>query len=452
MRIENGSITNQNTGEINNEGNLYLDLDFTQNTGATYTGGSSSWLWFEGASNQSINSDAAINITQLRVHNSNRLVLGNQVNISSSVDLNSNGNIELGTNNLVLGAGATITNYDASNYIITNNSGTLQQEVAASNVVFPIGNSSYNPATINNTGTTDNFLIRVEDQVWTNGISGSLETQDIVNRSWHITEETAGGSVSALTVQWDVAQELTSFDRSQSGVAHWTGSVWDHPSTYSIATTVGSSFSQTRTGISSFSPFTVEDSKESLPIELLFFEAHHLDKNNVHLDWATETEINNQGFEVQRMLDTETEFKKVAWVEGFGTTTNLINYELNDLNPHQGITYYRLKQIDFDGTFSYSPVRAVEGYQTGNGSMQVYPIPTRNSLNVDFSNWSEVNTDITIKITDVYGHTLITKNATIQQNTIISINEVQNLLPGTYFLVTNSAAGLDFVRKFTKEK
>ena len=56
------------------------------------------------------------------------------------------------------------------------------------------------------------------------------------------------------------------------------------------------------------------------------------------------------------MLDTETEFRAIDWVDGSGTTTNVVNYSLNDLNPHQGISYYRLKQVNTDRTFSYSKV------------------------------------------------------------------------------------------------
>jgi hypothetical protein len=233
-------------------------------------------------------------------------------------------------------------------------------------------------------------------------------------------------------------------------VAHWGGAYWDHPAVFNAASPTGASFTQTKTGINTFSPFAVEDIKESLPIELLFFEAYRLNKNNVQLDWATESETNNEGFEVERMLDSETEFSKIDWVDGFGTTTNVINYSLNDVNPHQGISYYRLKQLDFDGSFSYSPVRAVEGYKMDGGSLLVYPVPVRDVLMVDFSKWTEDETDVVLKVIDVYGRTLITKKVLVQQNSIVEIQEVESLLAGTYFLVISSDKLTNVIRKFTK--
>lgn len=449
LKVTGGGVFNKANGAIDNDGNLYLDLNWAQSGAATnYIG--NGWMWFEGNVNQNLGSIAPITIPKLRVDNGNRLVLDDNINVSLEVDLLNNGSIELGTNNLVMLPGATIVNYDPNNYIITNNTGTLQQTVGGLNVFFPVGNSTYNPAIVSNTGVLDNIMARVEDQVWDHGTTGTPETQDIVNRTWHVSEQTIGGSSVNLTVQWDVAQELFGFDRSQSGVAHWGGAYWDHPAVFNAASPAGASFTQTKTGINTFSPFAVEDIKESLPIELLFFEAYRLNKNNVQLDWATESETNNEGFEIERMLDSETEFSKIDWVDGFGTTTNVINYSLNDVNPHQGISYYRLKQLDFDGSFSYSPVRAVEGYKMDGGSLLVYPVPVRDVLKVDFSKWTEDETDVVLKVIDVYGRTLITKKVLVQQNSIVEIQEVESLLAGTYFLVISSDKLTNVIRKFTK--
>lgn len=448
LKINNGGVINKNNGNINNEGNLYVDLDWTQSGATTsYTG--SGLLSFEGNGNQTLSSTQPIAIARLRVDNGNRLILNTNVTVSDQVDLINNGNIELGASNLELASGATVTNFDHNHFVITNSTGVLQQEVGNTNVVFPVGNSTYNPATLNNAGTLDNFGTRVEDQVLDNGTTGTPETQDIVNRSWHITEATTGGSAVTLTVQWNVSDELPGFIRAQSGVAHWNGSTWEHPTTYAAATPVGASFMHTRTGISSFSPFAVEDIKETLPIELSFFEAQRLDKDNVQLDWATVSETNNRGFEIERMLDTESEFHKINWVDGVGNSTSYLRYNLNDVNSHKGISYYRLKQIDFDGTYSYSPVRAVAGNQSNNNTIQVYPVPTKDHLIVDLSNWD--NDDVAIKIIDVHGRILFVKEITIQQNHLIKIDEVRDLPSGTYFVSIGNDRNYKIIRKIIKE-
>jgi hypothetical protein len=450
LKIDNGGVINNNNGNISNEGNLYLDLDWTQ-SGATTDYSGAGWLTFEGNINQNLSSDLPITIPMLRVDNGNRLILNDDITVSTQVDLINNGSIELGTSNLVLTPAATIVNFDPNHFIITNNTGILQQEVGAANVVFPIGNSTYNPATLNNTGTVDNFKARVEDLVWDFGTTGTPETQDIVNRSWHITESITGGSSSTLTVQWDVPQELPGFNRAQSGVAHWNGAIWEHPLVYTAATPIGPSFSQTRTGVTSFSPFAVEDINELLPVELLFFEAHRLDKNEVQLNWATESELNNKGFDVERMLDTETEFSKIDWVDGTGNSTSVINYSVNDLNPHQGVSYYRLKQIDFDGTYAYSPIRAVEGTKSNdNSTIQVYPVPTKDHLIIDFSNWENSDANAVLTIVDVHGRVLFMKEIPVQQNDLIRIDEVRNFPSGAYFVMIGNDNGYEIVRKIIK--
>lgn len=451
IKVDGGGVINNNNGNINNEGNLSLDLNWAQ-SGATTDYSGAGWMIFEGNANQNLSSVPTITIPMLRVNNGNRLILNDNVIVSNQVDLINNGSIELGTNNLVLTPSATIVNFDPSHFIITNNTGVLQQEVGAANVFFPIGNSTYNPATLNNTGTVDVFSARVEDQVWDFGTMGSPETHDVVDRSWHITESIVGGSSSTLTVQWDVPQELIGFGRILSGVAHWDGAEWEHPLVYTPATAVGTSFSQTRTGITDFSPFAVEDLDQVLPVELLFFEAHRLDKNEVQLNWATESELNNQGFQVERMLDTETEFSTIDWVDGAGNSVQLINYSLNDLNPHQGISYYRLKQIDFDGSYAYSPIRAVDGRESdNNNSIQIYPVPTKDHLIIDFSNWESDNKDAVLQIVDVHGRVLVLKEISMQQNRLIRIDEVSDFPSGAYFVMIGNDKTYEVVRKIIKE-
>ena len=449
LKIEGGGVTNQANGRIVNEGNIYLDLNWSQ-TGTTtnYTGGG--WMWFEGGANQNLSSVSALTVPRLRVDNNNRLILGDNVTVSTRVDLMNNGSIELGNNNLVISPGGDIVNYDANNFIITNNTGILQQEVSTTDVVFPVGNASYNPATLNNSGTTDNFQVRVFNQVLNEGTTGAVKNTGVVGRTWMIDEVVTGGSNVDMTLQWQIPEELA-FDRNNCGIArHTSGTLWDNPPVYGPATNVGTNtWTQTRTGFTTFSPFVVRDPTVDLPVELVTFEAVRQNRELVQLDWVTASETNNMGFEVERMLDTETEFKKIAWVDGQGSITEMFYYDLLDPNPHAGISYYRLKQIDFDGTVSYSVIRAVEGYET-KGSLSVYPVPTYDRLNINFNDWITEDTDVTIQVMDVLGRVLIRKDITIQPNMVLTLEEVQALLPGTYFVNVSSPTGLNAMRKFIR--
>ncbi len=95
-----------------------------------------------------------------------------------------------------------------------------------------------------------------------------------------------------------------------------------------------------------------------VPVELTSFAAVIADEN-VQLNWTTATEINNQGFEIQRRTGNG-EFEKVGFVPGHGTTTEIQNYSYADSKVASGNYTYRLKQMDFDGSFEYSDVVAVE--------------------------------------------------------------------------------------------
>jgi len=89
-----------------------------------------------------------------------------------------------------------------------------------------------------------------------------------------------------------------------------------------------------------------------LPVELVSFNAS-VDKNTINLRWITSTELNNSGFEVERRT-ANSSYKKIAFVQGKGTTTQSNGYIYSDVVNQTGIYIYRLKQVDLDGTFEYS--------------------------------------------------------------------------------------------------
>jgi hypothetical protein len=443
--VEDADLINQNGGQVYNSGTIYLDQDWTQTGLSNYTG--TGWMWFQGVLNQNLSSIANLTVPRLRVDNGQRLILGSDITVSTELDLTANGNIELGTNNLLISSGGLILNYDDNNFVITNGTGYLQQEVGVTNVVFPVGRSSYNPATLNNSGTTDNFQIRVEDIVYDNGTTGVPETQDIVNRTWLIDETVSGGSNVNLTLQWAVPDELTTFDRIQSGIAHWDGISWDHPGTYTTAIANGTYWTQNRTGLTSFSPFAVEDHLELLPVDLLSFEAIRIDPNQVELDWVTAAETNNKGFHLERMLENETSFSPINWVDGFGTTTITQYYQYTDENSFSGTSYYRLKQENKNGSFKYSGVRAVEGIQSTT-VVKVFPNPTNNNINISFGDVS--SKQVNIRMYGADGKLIYHSERVIEPNKLITIEQVQDLPAGAYLLQLLLDDGSQVMKKVIK--
>ncbi|MCC6254615.1 MAG: T9SS type A sorting domain-containing protein [Ignavibacteriaceae bacterium] len=120
-----------------------------------------------------------------------------------------------------------------------------------------------------------------------------------------------------------------------------------------------------------------------IPVELVSFNASVLG-SSVKLDWATATETNNSGFEVQRKSENS-EWNKIGFVEGSGTTTERNEYTYTD-QPVAGKYLYRLRQIDFDGSYSYSSIISADISTPVEFNLnQNYPNPFNPSTTVTFT-------------------------------------------------------------------
>ena len=142
---------------------------------------------------------------------------------------------------------------------------------------------------------------------------------------------------------------------------------------------------------------------EALPIELLSFSGSWdaLRSANV-LKWVTATEINNDFFELERIVNSNGDWEVVGTIDGNGTTTiiNEYGYADEDVN-RSGTYYYRLRQVDFDGGYDYSNIIAIDVLLNSQPALKVYPNPIRQNAQLDLM----VTTDdvATIKVTDLLG-------------------------------------------------
>ncbi|MDG1477620.1 MAG: T9SS type A sorting domain-containing protein, partial [Vicingaceae bacterium] len=140
-----------------------------------------------------------------------------------------------------------------------------------------------------------------------------------------------------------------------------------------------------------------------LPVELLSFDVSCYN-NTVHLNWVTKSEINNDFFTVEKSLDG-IEFYAIGKIQGNGNSNSTAEYQWTDNNPTNGTSYYRLKQTDFNGKSKLHSVKAISCDRFDN--INVYPNPTSGAVNIDFG--KKLN-EVSIKINDVYGRTLMTEN------------------------------------------
>jgi hypothetical protein len=142
------------------------------------------------------------------------LTLSNNLTISTSGILFLNyfglhGKLYLSTFNLTISSGASISGASSTDYIVTNSTGQLRQTVGASTSIYPVGNSAYNPMTLNNTGgTSDVYGVNVVDAVTS---PAPFDGTKLINRYWVVTEAVGGGSSLAVSGQYNGGEENANF-------------------------------------------------------------------------------------------------------------------------------------------------------------------------------------------------------------------------------------------------
>jgi hypothetical protein len=401
--------------------------------GGTYNAGAGT-VNFAGTAPQTIPAMAAVGT--LSVTGGSTKSLSGNLRVNTALNL-VNGLVEVGSNTLSLAPNAAITGASATNYIRTSAmGGRLEQSVGTLPVVFPVGNTTYNPATLTNAGTADTFAVGVRDAVLVGGNTGlpvNPLNARVVNRTWDVEEHTPGGSNVTLKLQWNAGETNTSlFDYNHVQVAHYTGGSYVLDSNYATPNAAPAAFgypgsgpyTATRNNIGSFSPFTVSSSaigSTPLPVTLLSFSARNTGTQN-RIEWETATEANIEVYQVERSVDGAN-FSRIGETAAKGSAGSYVSY---DNQPNLGLTYYRLKIIETDGRYTYS--QTVSAFRKGSGTveMTVQPNPAREVLTVNLYGIK----DGLIRVTDLSGRTV----TTVAVSGSVAKVDISQLAPGTYFV------------------
>ena len=179
----------------------------------------------------------------------------------------------------------------------------------------------------------------------------------------------------------------------------------------------------------------------ALPIELLSFTAQP-NGSNVDVNWSTATENINDYFSVEKTIDGYN-FVLVDTIKGAGNSSSVLNYSTFDTNPNEGVSYYRLKQTDYNGEFTNSSLVLVDFKQSLGFMFDVFPNPNDgNSINLLFN--SNQGNEVLVVVYDMNGKETYSKIVIIEQNgdRVYSLDLSSKLSAGVYLITATSQQNL----------
>lgn len=406
--ISTGGKLDLNDGNnTTNDATLILKGNLINNGSIADADLGNSKIVVNGSSSQTINCPSNSSFCDLVINNSSNtpILLNNNIRIERLLNLQ-NGKLDLNGRVLRLGTStmpATITGGNANSYIISwdgADNGSIIHNVPSNTAsyLFPMGDlNHYTPfEVILNQGTLSNATLTAKLNPTAHLNLGVAS--NFLNRYWTI--EQTGIANPLYDVVYGYAPSDVVGTDAFIFPAKFNAGGWQSSNESGANAVIGNGDVNTASriitwsGITTFSDFTGVGSGTALPIELLSFTAEPED-NHVSLNWITASESNNSHFIIERSRNTIT-IEEIARVEGAGYSNVIRNYQTLDKKPLDGISYYRLKQIDFDGKYSYSewtPVNFSQNeyididyvnYETNSGKLFVKCINPDN-IKVEFS-------------------------------------------------------------------
>ena len=356
---------------------------------------------FNGSVPQVTGTDLPETVSKLIVNNSNGLTLSKSTEVTSELGLVS-GKLTLDSYSLTLGAASNLFGTPSSNaMVVATGTGKLRKMYSSNgSFTFPVGDANkYTPATVDfKGGTLDGTTYAEVNLTASAHPKRNTDSQNYLKRYWTISSNVVSPSAQ-ITLKYDDTDIEGLEDNFVVG--RWTGTAWSNPAfdgrdienNTITATTIG------------FSDFTGGDAG-ALPVELISFNVA-IRNGLVDLKWETATEVNNHGFEIERMSATSS-WNKIGFVEGHGSSNSPKYYSFSDKPVGSGKFSYRLKQIDNDGHFEYSPVVEVmvDNLPDGYVLEQNYPNPFNPETSIRFA--LKEDTKALLKIFNAMGEEVIT--------------------------------------------
>jgi hypothetical protein len=310
-------------------------------------------------------------------------------------------------------------------------------------VITPVGSNADVSLYLKRTGSTA-WKLGTCSFVFNFNNSALTFSSELVEGAWDNNTSTAYGDQFSANYGNGTARSI------ETDFVGNAGEGTDVPTTPTLVGTLRFTFTDPTDGISWNIPFsfisddagnnatpgiTFVNPEGALPITLVSFTATVLNQNSVRLDWTTISETNNYGFEVQKSADDETNYQTIpnSFVPGHGTTTEPHSYTYTDNTATSGLWYYRLKQIDLDGTHHFTEGLRVD-VLTG---VSERPLPKEFALDQNFPNPFNPVTKIELAVPRESHVRLVVYNL-LGQEVATLVDEVKQ---AGYHTVTFNAAG-----------
>lgn len=385
--IETGAqLSNSGTmniaGTVTNNGNIQQGASATINVSGDFESeGNSvinSTVVFNGSAQQSITASHDLFFESIQLNKSGGQVnLETDISISNTLDMSSV-NILLGNYDLTMESSASINNYSASSYIEASGSGMLKYEVdmVGNTFNFPIGCSShYTPFELTlNSGTLSSATLGLN---LTTSMHPMMIDASFLNRYWTVEPDGITGNIDYdVNFQYPDADVIgIEFElyptKEHNGTLSQGGFILDINTNIAIWQ-----------GITSFSDFSLMNQRDDIPypVEWLDFSANQIN-DKISLLWKTATESNSNYFVIEHATGNMA-FKSIGQQKAAGSSSDIKTYSFIHHDASEGTNYYRIRQVDFDGSFDYSKTVQVQ-LNKQNEELLLYPNPISTGTRVN---------------------------------------------------------------------
>ena len=394
------------------------------------------------AQNQYFSGSGTFNLSSLTVNNTfatlPTLTLDKDVSVTGALTLTSGITYTTLVNILNLTNTATSTSGLVTSYV----SGPMTK-AGTTAFVFPVGkNGFWRRIAIGAPSVSTTFRAEYFRSAYVNTVSLTAPLYNVSTIEYWVLDQAVGLGNALVTLYWENAGTSGITNCADLTVAHWNGASWDEkPGTATgVCAGAGTGSVVTNAVVTTFSPFTFGSKLAAvnpLPIELINFTATPCNKD-VCLDWSTATETNNNYFTIEKTKDGSN-FSSVGTVNGAGNSTSVLNYSSVDNAPYEGVSYYRLKQTDFNGAFTYSGLQMVDFNASYDFSFNVYPNPNSGD-NINIAITSDQGKEVLVVLYDISGKETYSKVIVTANNgdTVYAIDPDHKLAPGIYMITASS--------------